>query len=97
MACLIEIKQFEGSEWLAVLLHTPQSTDYRVHFHFNSTMQPSSVTIANHSVISLNLREEVIQPRRLEKEVFFANIIAKDKADESNLFWFVCLFFFLSG
>ena len=86
MACFIEIKQFEGSEWFVVLIDTPESTVDRLLLHFNSTMQPSSVTIANHSVISLNLREEVIQPRRSEKEVFFANIIAKPKEDESNVF-----------
>ncbi len=92
-ACLIEIIHFEGPDWLTTIIQTPYKNVTnmntielkRRYFIFGSKQAPASITIGNYSEIQIDLREEIIQPIRSVKEVFYANITAVPFEDPGKL------------
>ncbi len=93
-ACFIEIIHFKGPHWLTAIVQTPyiNVTNFmnnmelkRRYIYFNSRKAPASITIGNYSEIQIDLREEIIQPIRSVKEVFYANIAAVPFGDPGKL------------
>ena len=89
MACLIEILDFQGPEWLDTIVRIPSyiyqgETGFVSRFEISSEFSPNSITIGEYSILYVYLREEQLQPNRDKRHVFLARVSALPYEDDSK-------------
>ncbi len=89
MACLIEIQDFQGPDWLDAIIRIPSyiyqgQTGFVKRFEISSEYAPNSITIGQYSILYFDIREEQIQPKRGKKHVFLARVSALLSEDDSK-------------
>ncbi len=91
MACMIEILDFQGPEWLNAIVRIPSysykgETEFVRHFEITSDFAPNSITIGQYSLLYVDLMEQIIQPKRRKSHVFLANVSALPSEDDSRYY-----------
>ncbi len=90
MACVIEILDFQGPDWLiaTIKIPTPNIAEGKIkvapYFRISSEIQPNSITFGQYSVVYVDLVEHQIRPDRGKRHVFLANVRALISEDDSK-------------
>ena len=76
LAYLIEILHFQGPKWLSLQIISHGVKGGLYYYDLYSETAPKSITLGSRKDLFIELRELEIFPKRLEGDVFLANITA---------------------
>ena len=87
LAYVIEIIHFQGPQWLTLQIIAPDADNEgrRYYNDLHSRIAPKSITLGNRASLLIELRELEIFPKRLQGDVFLANITALPTMLESKV------------